>query len=49
MFTGIIEERGEITAITHHHNISRLSFKAKVVLEDVKRLYCREWGLPDSH
>ncbi len=36
MFTGIIEERGEITAITHHHNISRLSFKAKVVLEDVK-------------
>lgn len=36
MFTGIIEERGEITAITHSANISRLTFKAKIVLEDVK-------------
>ena len=36
MFTGIIEERGEITAITHSANISRLTFKAKTVLEDVK-------------
>ena len=36
MFTGIIEERGEIIAIAHSTNISRLSFKAKKVLEDVK-------------
>ena len=36
MFTGIIEERGIITAISHSTNISRLSFAAKKVLEDVK-------------
>lgn len=36
MFTGIIEERGTITAISHNTNISRLSFAAKKVLEDVK-------------
>lgn len=36
MFTGIIEERGTITAISHSTNISRLSFDAKKVLEDVK-------------
>lgn len=36
MFTGIIEERGTITAISHSTNISRLSFAAKKVLEDVK-------------
>lgn len=36
MFTGIIEERGEITAIAHSTNISRLTFRAKTVLEDVK-------------
>ena len=36
MFTGIIEERGEIIAISHSTNISRLSFKASRVLEDVK-------------
>ncbi|UNM97182.1 riboflavin synthase [Ignatzschineria rhizosphaerae] len=36
MFTGIIEERGEIVAIAHSANISRLTFKAKTVLEDVK-------------
>ncbi|PWD87425.1 riboflavin synthase [Ignatzschineria cameli] len=36
MFTGIIEERGKIIAMTHHHNISRFTFSAKVVLGDVK-------------
>ncbi len=36
MFTGIIEERGEIREIAHSANISRLTFKAKTVLEDVK-------------
>jgi len=36
MFTGIIEERGEIRAVAHSANISRLTFKAKTVLEDVK-------------
>lgn len=36
MFTGIIEERGKIIAMNHHHNISRLTFSAKVVLGDVK-------------
>lgn len=36
MFTGIIEERGEIIAIAHSANISRLTFKAETVLEDVK-------------
>ncbi len=36
MFTGIIEERGEITQITHQTNITRLTIAAKRVLEDVK-------------
>ncbi|GGZ74821.1 riboflavin synthase subunit alpha [Ignatzschineria indica] len=36
MFTGIIEERGKIIAMNHHHNISRFTFSAKVVLGDVK-------------
>lgn len=36
MFTGIIEERGVITAIAHSTNISRLTFQARTVVEDVK-------------
>ncbi len=36
MFTGIIEERGEITQINHQQHRSYLTFKASKVLEDVK-------------
>lgn len=36
MFTGIIEERGVITAIAHSSHISRLTFEARIVIEDVK-------------
>ncbi|GGZ94255.1 riboflavin synthase [Ignatzschineria ureiclastica] len=36
MFTGIIEERGEITQINHQQHRSYLTFRASKVLEDVK-------------
>ncbi|MHC5225421.1 riboflavin synthase [Ignatzschineria sp. LJL83] len=36
MFTGIIEERGEISNIVHQANITRITIKAHVVLSDVK-------------
>ena len=36
MFTGIIEERGKISKITHQTHITRLTIDAKKVLEDVK-------------